>query len=77
MEKKHDDSCEFCEVGMFRLPGIVFHKEIVEQLPIAEMVKWANEYKCGTQMTDRLWSFTSEAKRNWFLFRWSAEMKIK
>lgn len=60
-----------CEVGMFRLPGIVFEKgQLTEELG-DEMEQWCKDNNCGTRMTERLWSFKSEKKRGVFILRWS------
>lgn len=76
-DNKHKDVCDYCEVGMFRLPGIVFQKNVLTDDQLNAMDEWCKEHNCGTRMTDRLWSFTSTAKRDWFLFRWSAELNVK
>ena len=58
------------EVGMFRLPGILFEPgELSEELN-AEMVEWANAEGVGMSMTEKLWSFREEAHREWFILRW-------
>lgn len=67
-------SMENCEVGMFRLPGIKFEKNSLPAELIEEMESWCKENKCGTKMNDWLWSFKSEAKREWFILRWSDEL---
>jgi hypothetical protein len=60
-----------CSVGMFKLPGISFDKNQITEELANEMEEWCKENKCGTRMTDRLWSFKSEKKRDWFILRWS------
>ena len=70
-EEKKKDKFTTCEVGMFRLPGIVFEKGALTNAQHNEMVKWAEENNCGKPMTDVLWSFKSEQKRSWFILRWS------
>jgi hypothetical protein len=63
---------ETCEVGMFRLPGVVLDKEEVTEDNLHEMDKWRQtEQGVGTRMTDLLWSFKTEAQRDWFILRWS------
>jgi hypothetical protein len=63
------------EVGMFRLPGIVFEKgELTEEL-IEDMKHWAEAEGVGIQMTESLWSFKKEAQREWFVLRWSDHLK--
>jgi sigma54-dependent transcription regulator len=62
---------EQVQVGLFKLPGIRFEKgQIPEDLNI-EMEVWAKENHCGMQMNEWLWSFKTEAQRDWFVFRWS------
>jgi len=59
------------EVGMFRLPGVVFEKgELDDELQL-EMIAWAKEEGVGMSMTENLWSFKKEAHREWFILRWS------
>ena len=62
---------ENCEVGMFRLPGLVFEKDQLPPELLAEMIAWAGAEGVGMSMTDRLWSFKKEAHREWFILRWS------
>jgi hypothetical protein len=58
------------EVGMFKLPGIVFERgELTPELEL-EMVIWAKEEGVGMSMTENLWSFKKEAHREWFILRW-------
>jgi hypothetical protein len=58
------------EVGMFRLPGILFEPgELSEELN-SEMVAWAQAEGVGMSMTEKLWSFRKEAHREWFILRW-------
>jgi sigma54-dependent transcription regulator len=62
------------EVGMFKLPGIVFEKgELTPELEL-EMVAWAKEEGVGMSMTENLWSFKKEAHREWFILRWSDQL---
>lgn len=59
------------EVGMFRLPGIVFEKGELSSELNEEMIKWANAEGVGMSMTENLWSFKKESHREWFILRWS------
>ena len=69
---------EPCEVGLFKLPGLKFEKGIGPEEMHNEMVAWSTENKCGTAMTDRLWSFKNEKQREWFILRWSDDVnKLK
>jgi hypothetical protein len=60
-----------CEVGPFRLPGIVFEKGELSTELNEEMIKWAQAEGVGMSMTESLWSFKKEAHREWFILRWS------
>jgi hypothetical protein len=64
-----------CEVGMFRLPGIVVEaeeEETITEEQLKEMEDWCNsEFGKGMRMTDRLFSFRKESQRDWFILRWS------
>jgi len=60
-----------CQVGMFKLPGITFEKGQISDELSQEMEDWCKANNCGVKMTDRLWSFKSEKKRDWFILRWS------
>lgn len=66
-----------CEVGMFRLPGLVITPEEGEELKeehLKEMEEWCNsEFGKGMRMTDTLFSFRKESQRSWFILRWSGE----
>jgi len=63
---------ETCQVGMFKLPGIVLNKEEMTEDKLHEMDEWRQtEQGVGTRMTDLLWSFKTEAQRDWFILRWS------
>ncbi len=66
-----------CEVGMFRLPGIIIEAEEDEDIDenkIKEMEEWCNsEFGTGMRMTDRLFSFRKESQRDWFILRWSGK----
>jgi len=62
------------EVGMFRLPGIVFEKDELPTELNDEMVRWANAEGVGMSMTENLWSFKKEAHREWFILRWADDL---
>ena len=65
---------ETCQVGMFRLPGVVLDKEEMTEAKLQEIDEWRlTEQGTGTRMTDLLWSFKTEAQRDWFILRWSGE----
>jgi hypothetical protein len=65
-----------CEVGLFRLPGLVIEhdkdlgdSEMKRRLDLAE--EWSKETRCGKRMSDYLWSFRNEKQRDMFILRWS------
>ncbi len=67
-----------CEVGMFRLPGILIEDDegddvtSVSEEELKEMEDWCNsEFGTGMRMTERLFSFRKESQRDWFILRWS------
>lgn len=64
-----------CEVGMFRLPGILIEAEKDETITeeqLKEIEEWCNsEFGKGIRMTERLFSFRKESQRSWFILRWS------
>lgn len=66
-----------CEVGMFRLPGLVIEAdedEVITEEQLKEMEDWCNsEFGTGMRMTDKLFSFRKESQRDWFILRWSGE----
>ncbi len=64
-----------CEVGMFRLPGVVIEaedEETITEEQLKEMEDWCNsEFGTGMRMTGKLFSFRKESQRDWFILRWS------
>lgn len=69
-----------CEVGMFRLPGILIENGEDKDSPditneqLTEIETWSkSEHGTGQRMTDRLWSFRTESQRDWFILRWSGK----
>ena len=64
-----------CEVGLFRLPGILIapdEDEIITEEKLNEIDDWSkSEQGTGKRMNDKLWSFKTEAQRDWFILRWS------
>ena len=59
-----------CEVGPFKLPGLVFEPGQLSPELLEEMRAWAAAEGVGMSTTDRLWSFKKEAHREWFILRW-------
>lgn len=65
---------ETCQVGLFKLPGIVLDKEEITEDIINEMDTWSkSEQGTGMRMTETLWSFKTEAQRDWFILKWGGE----
>lgn len=63
-----------CEVGIFRLPGVVIDKEEINEAKLVEMDEWAASTQgVGKRMTDVLWSFKKESQRDWFILKWSGD----
>ena len=63
---------KLCEVGLFKLPGVVFDKNSITAELAQEMAEWSKSPQgVGYQMTPFLWSFKTESQRDWFLIRWS------
>lgn len=63
------DKLTACEVGMFKLPGLIMDVEQYSEQQIEEMQSWAKE-NGATRMTETLWSFRKEAMRDWFVLKW-------
>lgn len=64
-----------CQVGLFRLPGVVFEKGQVSEEKMAEIEEWAKSPQgVGQKMTDVLWSFRTEAQRDWFILKWCDDL---
>lgn len=59
------------EVGMFRLPGLLFEKGQIPQDLQDTMIAWAAKEGVGLSMTENLWSFKKAAHREWFILRWA------
>ena len=59
------------EVGMFKLPGLVFAQGEVPPELLEDMLAWAEAEGVGMSMTEKLWSFKKESHREWFILKWS------
>lgn len=64
-------------VGMFKLPGLSFDRDEMNDDLRDEMVNWSESSNCGIFMTDRLWSFKNEGHRDFFLLRWAERVPKK
>ena len=66
-----------CEVGMFRLPGLVIEpeeEETISEESLKEMEACCNsEFGKRMRMPERLFSFRKESQRDWFILRWSGK----
>lgn len=63
-----------CDVGLFRLPGVVIDKEEATEDKIKEMDEWAQSAQgVGQRMTETLWSFKKDSQRDWFILKWSGD----
>ena len=68
-ERRPDPKITTCSVGMFNLPGLIIDYNQYTAEEMAEMELWGQS-NGATKMTDKLWSFRSAAKRDWFILRW-------
>lgn len=70
-EERSGPKLETCEVGPFRLKGVKVdtNQYTVEQ--VAEMISWARDNGAYIVEDKGLFSWKSEAKRDWFILRWS------
>lgn len=60
------------KVGVFKLPGLqLTQRNLISAEVIEEMKIWTTETKCGIHMSDELWSFKTNAQRDWFILRWA------
>ncbi len=62
---------EHVKVGMFNLPGLKFEKGQIPTEIQEEMYVWAKENRCGYAVNEGMWSFKTEAQRDWFILRWT------
>lgn len=62
---------EAVQVGMFRLPGVKVDLNQFTPEQIEEMRSWAKENDAYDDGDRGLFSWKSEAKRDWFILRWS------
>ena len=59
------------EVGLFKLPGVVFERDNLTPEKAEEINTWCRENNCGQQMTELLCSFKKPTQRDLFILRWS------
>lgn len=66
-----------CQVGMFKLPGLIVELEEEESsVPLTEELfneirDWCLTHNCGKPMTQKLWSFKNKKQRDMFVLKWS------
>ena len=60
-----------CRVGMFNLPGVKVDLEQYSQEDVKEMLSWAKDNGAYIVEERGLFSWKSEAKRDWFILRWT------
>lgn len=69
--KRDEPKLQTCEVGPFRLKGVKVDLNQFTQEQIEEMFAWARENDAYIVEDRGLFSWKSEAKRDWFILRWS------
>lgn len=69
--KKNEPKLQTCEVGPFRLKGVKVDLNQFTEDQIKEMIAWARENDAYVAEDKGLFSWKSEAKRDWFILRWS------
>lgn len=62
---------ETCEVGPFRLKGVKVDFAQFTEDQIQEMIAWAKENDAYVVEDKGLFSWKKEAKRDWFILRWT------
>ncbi len=70
-EGKKGPKIETCEVGPFRLKGVKVDIEQFTADEYKEMIAWSKENGAYVVEDRGLFSWKSEAKRDWFILRWS------
>jgi hypothetical protein len=70
-DKKDEPKLQICEVGPFRLKGVKVDLNQFTEDQIREMMVWARENDAYVAEDTGLFSWKSEAKRDWFILRWS------
>lgn len=70
-EQKQGPKLEAVEVGPFRLKGVKVDLAQYTSEQVEEMMVWAKENDAYIVEDKGLFSWKSEAKRDWFILRWS------
>jgi hypothetical protein len=60
-----------CEVGPFRLKGVKVDINQFTDEQLTEMRAWAKDNGAYSDADKGLFSWKDEAKRDWFILRWS------
>jgi hypothetical protein len=68
---KQGPKLESCEVGPFRLKGVKVDLGQYTEEQVVEMRSWAKENGAYVDSDRGLFSWKDEAKRDWFILRWS------
>lgn len=70
-DQKQGPKIEAVEVGPFRLKGVKVDFGQYTEEQVTEMIAWAKENNAYVAEDKGLFSWKSEAKRDWFILRWS------
>jgi hypothetical protein len=70
-EENKGPKLETCEVGPFRLKGVKVDVNQYTAEQVTEMITWARDNDAYVVEDKGLFSWKSEAKRDWFILRWS------
>jgi hypothetical protein len=70
-EENKGPKLENCEVGPFRLKGVKVDVNQYTAEQVTEMITWARDNDAYVVEDKGLFSWKSEAKRDWFILRWS------
>jgi hypothetical protein len=70
-EENKGPKLETCEVGPFRLKGVKVDVNQYTAEQVTEMIAWARDNDAYVVEDKGLFSWKSEAKRDWFILRWS------
>jgi hypothetical protein len=62
---------ETCDVGPFNLKGVKVDLNQYSEEQVREMIAWARENDAYVVEDKGLFSWRKEAKRDWFILRWT------
>lgn len=69
--KQNEPKLQTCDVGPFRLKGVKVDLSQFTPEQIEEMRTWARDNGAYSDADRGLFSWKDEAKRDWFILRWS------